>query len=125
MIYKISLSLDVVHVIIHFFALWIICFFSFLSIIAFDIKMLKLYSLKEILNFLVLLGLPNQISHGYLLFFIKQILHELFNLLVCYIFCNGEYFVTCTTGAIDHKLQFNVFQEVNLIEIEHVEQNYR
>ena len=94
------------------------------TIILVYVKALEFYCLEKILYFLVFLRFPDQIGHCDSLLFIEQIFHKLFNFLTPNILCDWKYFEAGTASAVHHEFKFDVLQEVNLVEIEHVEQDY-
>lgn len=85
------------------------------------VAFIEFYGFEEILNFFVFPSFPDQVSHSDLAGVKENIFDKILDFFVFNLIGDGEYLKAGATGAVHHKLQLNMFQIVNLIEIEHVE----
>lgn len=88
------------------------------------VQVLEFDGLEKVLNLLVFFRFPYEVSDCYFLLVVKKVFHELLNLIVFNIAGDRKDLVACTTRTVNHKLQLNMLQEIYLIEIEHVEQDW-
>ena len=85
------------------------------------VAFIEFYGLEEILNFFVFPSFPNQVSHSDFAGVKENIFDKILDFFVLNLIGDGKYLKAGTTGTVHHKLQLNMLQIVNLIEIEHVE----
>lgn len=83
----------------------------------------ELYSLKELLDFLVLPRFLDQVRHRDLAGIEEHVFDKILNFLVPDFIRDGEYLEAGTAGTKHHELQLNMLEVVNLVKVKHVEQD--
>jgi hypothetical protein len=79
---------------------------------------------KELLDFVILLPLLDEVRDCDLAGLREHLPHELLDLLVHDFIGNAEHLETCTDRAVDQEFQLDLLQKFHLVEVEDVEEDW-